>query len=379
MVLTTGTEGTLINIGLACTISIISCLIAFEIRKRTIELRITSSGTTDVVPFMLSTFFVLISIESIIFAMRLAAGLTGNMQTDGTLYAVSQILIALTIIPMMFITSYVFTEDIRRSRLVAIFFLFVVVAYTYTIFVYGVNNISTSFWGTLWQHSSAISKIIYSYAIFMPAIVASSTLMIALIWIESISERYRTAMIALSFTIFYIASISEMNNQNGEYLFLIRCIFAYSILVAYLAYFPPPSIKVKCDVRDVSHGTLYQVRKREGLHYRVTTTTLLLIFITIFMVMVNGMKYMVYSLDTIISNTAIEIISIISIGVLIYSMIFILSRFEILDFGIVNLAVGARDIENLKRSLEFTENDLAELDTEINQHLESMGDLFSEF
>ncbi|MCK5659771.1 MAG: hypothetical protein KAH86_00315 [Methanosarcinales archaeon] len=379
MVLTTGTEGTLINIGLACTISIISCLIAFEIRKRTIELRITSSGTTDVVPFMLSTFFVLISIESIIFAMRLAAGLTGNMQTDGTLYAVSQILIALTIIPMMFITSYVFTEDIRRSRLVAIFFLFVVVAYTYTIFVYGVNNISTSFWGTLWQHSSAISKIIYSYAIFMPAIVASSTLMIALIWIESISERYRTAMIALSFTIFYIASISEMNNQNGEYLFLIRCIFAYSILVAYLAYFPPPSIKVKCDVRDVSHGTLYQVRKREGLHYRVTTTTLLLIFITIFMVMVNGMKYMVYSLDTIISNTAIEIISIISIGVLIYSMIFTLSRFEILDFGIVNLAVGARDIENLKRSLEFTENDLAELDTEINQHLESMGDLFSEF
>src|SRR5665648_132765 len=142
MALITGTEGTLINIGLACAISIISYIIAFEIRKRTIELRITSSGTTDAVPFMLSIFFILISIESIIFAIRLAAGLTGNMQTDESLYTISQILIALTIIPQMFITSYVFTEDIRKSRLVATFFALVVMVYAYTIFAYGVNNIT---------------------------------------------------------------------------------------------------------------------------------------------------------------------------------------------------------------------------------------------
>lgn len=379
MALITGTEGTLINIGLACTVSIISCLIAFEIRKRTIELRITSPGTIVVVPFMLSVFFMLISIESIIFAMRLAAGLTGNMQTDETLYATSLILLALTIIPLMFITSYVFTEDIRKSSLMATFFALVVMVYTYTIFVYGAGHISTSFWGTLWQPSSTIPRMIYGYAIFMPAIVASSTLMISLIWIKSISERYRTAMIALSFAIFYIASIFEMNNHSGEYSFLIRCVLAYSILVAYLAYFPPAAIKVKCDVLDVSHGTLYSVRKREGLHYRVTTTTLLLAFITVFMIMVNGMKSMIYSFDTLISNTSIEIISIISIGVLVYSMIIALSRFEIIDFGIVNLAVGAKDIENLKRSLEFTENDLAKLDSEIKQHFESMNDIFSEF
>jgi|SRR5665648_117705 len=379
MVLTTGTEGTLVNIGLACITSIIGCLIAFEIRKRTIELRITSSGTIDVVPFMLSLFFILISIESIVFAIRLAAGLTGNLQTDGNLYLTSQIIFALTIIPMMVITSYVFTEDIRKSRFMAIFFLCVVLVYTYTIFLYGVNYISTSFWGTLWQHSSHIPRIIYSYTIFMPAIVASATLMIALIWIKSISERYRTAMIALSFAIFYIASIFEINNQNADYLLLIRCILAYSVLVAYFAYFPPPSIKERCDIQEVSHGTLYHVKNREGLHYRVTTTTLLFIFITVFIIMVTGMKYMVHSLDAFISNTAIEIISILSVGVLIYSMIFALGQFEIIDFGNVNLAIGARDIENLKRSLEFTENDLAELDTEISQHLESMGDIFSEF
>ncbi len=374
-----GTEGTLINIGLACAISIISCLIAFEIRKRTIELRVTSLGTTDAIPFMLSLFFVLVSIESIIFAMRLAAGLTGNIQTDGRLYTVSQILLALTIIPQMFIVSYVFTEDMRKSRLIAAFFGAVVMLYTITVFAYGVHNIPTLFWGTLWQHSSALSRIIYSYAIFIPAIVASSTLMIALIWIKSVSERYRTAMLALSFAIFYIATVLELNNTNAEYLFLIRGILAYSVLVAYFAYFPPRSIKMKCDVREVSHGTLHHVRKREGLHYTVTTTMLLFIFVTVFIIMTQAMKYAIYSLDMPVSDITIEIIATTCIIVLIYSIIMTLARLEIIDLGIVHLAIGSKDIEILKRSLEFTESDLAELDNEIQEHLKSMDDLFMEF
>lgn len=374
-----GNEGTLVNIGLACIVSIISYLIAFEIRKRTIELRATSSGTTSAVPFMLSLFFVLVSIESILFAMRLAAGFAGHMETDEMFYKMSQVLVAFMFVPQVFVITHVFTENIKKSRFIAIFFAMVAMVYIYVIFAYDIHQVSSSFWGTLWQSSSSMPRIIYNYAIFIPAIIASSALMVAPIWIDSVSERYRTSILALSFLIFHTSFVLELNNPNGEYLFLIRCILAYSILVAYLAYFPPSSVRSKYGVHAVSHGTLYHIGKRGGYRYNMTTPTIVLVFIILFALMKQGMDHLLYSFYMPISDIAIDIVSTVGIIMLGYSIINILYKFEVIDLGIVHLSIGAKDIENIKKSLEFTEKDLVGLDSEVEQCLRTMDDIFFEF
>jgi hypothetical protein len=244
--------GLLLNSTICFAIGLSSLAFAWVLLAKNEQNRETSRPAL----FSLVVFWTLVGLTYLPTSVRMIAAYMGNMEMDAILYFIAAVPFAFVSVPMVFFIIYIITGSKKTGEYLALVFTFLGAAYLAFLYESGIVGPEVTEWASLFIVNSDLAIHIYLMGLFViPTAMILGLLLLILLQRVPKRIRYRTVLplVAISFVFDFmltdvIAIIDVM--QVFSRLFVL-----IGTVLAYLAYFPPMTIKEKLGIQEYNIET----------------------------------------------------------------------------------------------------------------------------
>lgn len=232
--------GLLLNSLICFAITISTAAFAYSLHKNRDMQNIKSLPSLAALIF----FWAIIGTYFFFEGLRMITSYFGLLKYDVYLFDIASIPFVFISAPLAYFIIYIITGSKRTSLGVSLVFALFGAAYILLKYLSGISGPEISYWGSIYLQNSAYALLIYLSGLY---IVPTSMIlaMMVLILFEKVRKlkKYKVAMNL--FSISFVSDFILLNSiaETGELQMASRIFIFIGIVLGFLAFFPPESLK----------------------------------------------------------------------------------------------------------------------------------------
>lgn len=235
-------QGLLLNALICFAISICAITFAHTIRHHRSDYNVKSMPALKA----LISFWVVVGIIYIFTGLRMFAAYSGNLDLDQLLYYVSSIPFAFMAMPLVYFIIYVIVGDRKTSWAVSSVFAIFGLIYLGFLFIQGTTTPLVFEWGSIIELNSNYALNAYILGLFiLPTSMILGLLAVIITQKVTRNLQYKISMLLVAISLVFDFTFLDIIAVADLYQLATRIFILIGIVLGFLAYFPPLSIKEK--------------------------------------------------------------------------------------------------------------------------------------
>ncbi|WP_407357361.1 hypothetical protein [Methanolobus sp. WCC5] len=208
--------------------------------------------------FSLIVFWTIVGLTYLPAAARMIVAYLGNPGIEAILYFITAIPFAFIPVPLVFFIIYVITGSIKAGEYIALIFTIIGIAYLAFLYNSGIVGPIVTEWGSIFMINSDAAINLYLMGLFViPTSMILGLLLLILLQRMPKRIRYRTALPLVAISFVFDFMLTDMIAIADVMQMFARVFVLIGTVLAYLAYFPPTTVRERLGIREQVNEPMY--------------------------------------------------------------------------------------------------------------------------
>ena len=205
--------------------------------------------------YALEAFWIIISLMYIFVAARMAFAFMGSHTMDKLAFMCSMVPFAFLSVPLVYLILYLLTGSRRASGMVSVLFGMFGLFYLALLFTSSIPEPQVSYWASIISVQSIYSISLYlSLLYIVPTAMILGILLVILLRQIPKGTKYRITLSLVAISMVFDFVLTDVVATLPELQLASRIFIFIGVVFAFLAYFPPTSVKEKLGL-GIVYGT----------------------------------------------------------------------------------------------------------------------------